>query len=183
MAFILPTSRHRASRHVPLCSQPPPPKAHLDPPSSHSPPLTVLSQGKTHTQNCSLRIGSVMSSCTHSLSIVEVGPELAFSGACRSRPTLYRAEHHTPMGRVLRSYALEPSRGVVRLLHMCCPSSTSLLLSCFFSVHLEGFFSLVLSCLVSLECTFGGLFMAHALAGLHCTVLSITPPSCLVLFL
>lgn len=28
------------------------------------------------------------------------------------------------MGRVLRSYALEPSRGVVRLLHMSCPSST-----------------------------------------------------------
>ena len=28
------------------------------------------------------------------------------------------------MGRVLRSYALEPSRGVVRLLHMCCPSLT-----------------------------------------------------------
>jgi hypothetical protein len=47
----------------------------------------------------------------------------AFAG-CRSRPTLYRAEHHTPMGRVFRSYALEPSRGVVRLLHMCCPSST-----------------------------------------------------------
>ena len=48
----------------------------------------------------------------------------AFSGACRSRPTLYRAEHHPPVGRVLRSYALEPSRGVVRLLHMYCPSST-----------------------------------------------------------
>jgi hypothetical protein len=32
-----------------------------------------------------------------------------------SRPTPYRAEHHTPMGRVLRSYALEPFRGVVRL--------------------------------------------------------------------
>jgi hypothetical protein len=31
------------------------------------------------------------------------------------------------MGRVLRSYALEPSRGVVRLLHMCCPSSTMVL--------------------------------------------------------
>jgi len=48
----------------------------------------------------------------------------AFSGACRSRPTLYRAEHHTPVGRVLRSYALEPSRGIVRLSHMYCPSST-----------------------------------------------------------
>ena len=48
----------------------------------------------------------------------------AFSGACRSRPTLYRALHHTPVGRVLRSYALEPSRGIVRLLHMYCPSST-----------------------------------------------------------
>jgi len=47
-----------------------------------------------------------------------------FSGACRSRPTLYRAEHHTPVGRVLRSYSLEPSRGIVRLLHMYCPSST-----------------------------------------------------------
>ena len=35
----------------------------------------------------------------------------AFSGACRSRPTLYRAEHHTPMGRVLRSCALEPVSG------------------------------------------------------------------------
>ena len=41
-----------------------------------------------------------------------VHPWRAFSGACRSRPTLYRAEHHTPMGRVLRSYALEPSRGL-----------------------------------------------------------------------
>jgi hypothetical protein len=39
-------------------------------------------------------------------------PLEGFSGACRSRPTLYRAEHHTPMGRVLRYYALEPSRGV-----------------------------------------------------------------------
>jgi len=27
----------------------------------------------------------------------------AFSGACRSRPTLYRAEYHTPVGRVFRS--------------------------------------------------------------------------------
>ena len=35
----------------------------------------------------------------------------AFFGACRSRPTLYRAEHHTPMGRVLRSCALEPVSG------------------------------------------------------------------------
>jgi len=35
----------------------------------------------------------------------------AFSGACRSRPTLYRAEYHTPVGRVLRSYALEPISG------------------------------------------------------------------------
>ena len=35
----------------------------------------------------------------------------AFSGACRSRPTLYRAEHHTPTGRVLRSCALEPISG------------------------------------------------------------------------
>jgi len=35
-----------------------------------------------------------------------------------------RAEHHTPVGRVLRSYALEPSRGIVWLLHMYCPSST-----------------------------------------------------------
>jgi len=35
---------------------------------------------------------------------------------------------------------------------------------------------LVLSCLVSLECTLGGLFLAHAAAGLHCTVQSITPP-------
>ena len=35
----------------------------------------------------------------------------AFSGACRSRPTLYRAEHHIPMGRVLRSCALEPVSG------------------------------------------------------------------------
>ena len=34
---------------------------------------------------------------------------LAFSGACRSRPTLYRAEHHTPVGRVLRSCALNLS--------------------------------------------------------------------------
>ena len=32
------------------------------------------------------------------------------------------------------------------------------------------------SCLVSLECTLGGLFLAHAAAGLHCTVRSITPP-------
>ena len=38
--------------------------------------------------------------------------------------TLYRAEHHTPMGRVRRSYALEASRGIVRLLHMYCLSST-----------------------------------------------------------
>ena len=35
---------------------------------------------------------------------------------------------------------------------------------------------IVLSCLVSLECTLGGLFLAHAAAGLHCTVQSITPP-------
>ena len=40
---------------------------------------------------------------------------------------------------------------------------------------------LVLSCLVSLECILwegplGGLFLAHAEAGLHCTVQSITPP-------
>ena len=35
-----------------------------------------------------------------------VHPRKTFSGA------LYRAEHHTPMGRVLRSYALEPSRGL-----------------------------------------------------------------------
>jgi hypothetical protein len=35
---------------------------------------------------------------------------------------------------------------------------------------------LVLSCLVSLECTLRGLFLAHAAAGLHCTVRSITPP-------
>jgi len=34
----------------------------------------------------------------------------------------------------------------------------------------------VLSCLVSLECTLGGFFLAHAEAGLHCTVRSITPP-------
>ena len=34
-----------------------------------------------------------------------------FCGACRSRPTLYRAEHHTPVGRVLRSCALEPISG------------------------------------------------------------------------
>jgi len=34
--------------------------------------------------------------------------------------------------------------------------------------------SLVLSCLVSLECTLGGLILAHAAAGLHCTVQSIT---------
>jgi hypothetical protein len=39
-----------------------------------------------------------------------------------SRPTLYRAERHTPMGRMIWSYALEPSRGIVRLLHMGCPS-------------------------------------------------------------
>jgi len=31
---------------------------------------------------------------------------------------------------------------------------------------------LVLSCLVSLECTLGGLFLAHAAAGLHYTVQS-----------
>ena len=48
----------------------------------------------------------------------------AFSGACRSRPTLYRAEYQPPVGRVIRSSALEPSRGIVRLLHMYCPSST-----------------------------------------------------------
>jgi hypothetical protein len=36
--------------------------------------------------------------------------------------------------------------------------------------------SLVLSCLVSLQCTLRGLFLAHAAAGLHCTVRSITPP-------
>ena len=28
-----------------------------------------------------------------------VHPRRAFSGACRSRPTLYRAEHYTPVGR------------------------------------------------------------------------------------
>jgi len=48
----------------------------------------------------------------------------AFSGACRSRPTLYRAEYQPPVGRVIRSSALEPSRGIVRLVHMYCPSST-----------------------------------------------------------
>jgi hypothetical protein len=37
---------------------------------------------------------------------------------------------------------------------------------------------LVLSCLVSLECTLRGLFLAHAAAGLHCTVPSVL--SCLV---
>ena len=39
-------------------------------------------------------------------------------------------------------------------------------------------FALVLSCLVSLECTvpLRGLFLAHAEAGLYCTVQSITPP-------
>jgi len=82
-----------------------------------------------------------------------VHPRRAFSGACRSRPTLYRAEHHTPMGRVLRSYALEPSRGIVAGLTLC------LVLSCFFRVH-----------------PLGGLFLAHAEAGLHCTVQSITTP-------
>ena len=54
----------------------------------------------------------------HMLVFYGAPSERAFSGACRSRPTLYRAEHHSPMGRVLRSYALEPS------LVMYCPSST-----------------------------------------------------------
>jgi hypothetical protein len=45
-----------------------------------------------------------------------------------------------------------------------------------FCFYLDVFTDLVLSCLVSLECTLGGLFLAHAAAGLHCTVQSITPP-------
>jgi len=40
----------------------------------------------------------------------------------------------------------------------------------------DTFCQFFLSCLVSLECTLGGLFLAHAAAGLHCTVQSITPP-------
>jgi len=41
----------------------------------------------------------------------------------------------------------------------CCFSLSCLVLSCFFRVH-----------------PLGGLFLAHAEAGLHCTVQSITPP-------
>lgn len=36
----------------------------------------------------------------------------AFYTTCRSRPILYRAEHHFLMGEVLWPYALEPSRGL-----------------------------------------------------------------------
>jgi len=36
-------------------------------------------------------------------------PKQAYTVPCRA---------YTPVGRVIRSYALEPSRGVVRLLHM-----------------------------------------------------------------
>ena len=43
----------------------------------------------------------------------------AFYGVCRSRSTLYRAEHHTPVGRALRSYTLGPSRGLAALTHVC----------------------------------------------------------------
>jgi hypothetical protein len=57
--------------------------------------------------SCVLTMACLVLSC-----FFRVHPWRAFSGACRSRPTLYRAEHHTPLGRVIRSYALEPSRGL-----------------------------------------------------------------------
>ncbi len=44
---------------------------------------------------------------------------------CQSRPTLYRAEHHTPMGRALRCYALE-YLGAYAALTCVCPSSTTI---------------------------------------------------------
>jgi hypothetical protein len=51
----------------------------------------------------------------------------AFYSACLSRTTLYRADHHTPKGRrALRSYALEPIRG----LYAAMPVLANLLLLC-----------------------------------------------------
>ena len=72
---------------------------------------------------CMLFAWSLILSCLV-LFLLSAHSGRAFSGACRSRPTLYRAERHTPVGRVLRSYALDPIRGIVRLLHTYCPSST-----------------------------------------------------------
>ena len=80
--------------------------------------------GVTRGRNCAFPLLSLIFLC-FSLTIYTVGgwwsclvlfllsarSGRAFSGACRSRPTLYRAEHHTPMGRVLRSCALEPVSG------------------------------------------------------------------------
>lgn len=74
---------------------------------------TVLGLEKTIVPICNHSSSNFrFLSCLVLSCFFRVHPWRAFSGACRSRPTLYRAEHHTPMGRVLRSYALEPSRGL-----------------------------------------------------------------------
>ena len=46
------------------------------------------------------------------ISITYIPSGRAFYGACRGRPTLYRAEHHNPKGRAPRSYASQPFQGL-----------------------------------------------------------------------
>ena len=72
-------------------------------------------------------------------------------------------------------FALQPHTPQARTTS-CCPCFSCSLsgLNGLVFIRCQFLTSLVLSCLVSLECTLGGLFLAHAAAGLHCTVQSIT---------